>query len=481
MPEARGVLFAAASIVFLAFSASASADSNLGLPPVPIPAENPQTPEKIALGNRLFNEKRFSSTGEVSCATCHDPAKAFTDSPLVTSEGINKLRGTRNAPSVINSAFFTSMFWDGRADTMEKQAELPIINPIEMGLPNHDPVLKVVCEDPEYAAAFQKVFGKSGDQITMLEVTQAIAAFERTVVAGDSPFDRYYFGGDKQAMSPAAIRGFDVFLNKGRCVSCHAIEQDHALFTDNRFHNIGVGVNRIQAEINSFAPKFLEAKARGVDVDEAVLSDVKASELGRFAVTSSLDEIGGFKTSTLRNVAVTAPFMHDGSLKTLRDVVEHYNNGGVSDPKERVNDFLSGGIRPLNLTEQEMSDLVAFLEALTSPQFARTAGSAPTAASLAGQTGAAATGLQATSASSTHTRASGMGQASAAPKPAGLQPTSAHTGAGAMDQAGAAPKPASVQATSAPGTPSACNVKTPVTALAASPATATSATQGAAK
>jgi len=371
MPEARRVLLLSAGLLMSGALASfASADANLGLPPVPIPADNPQTADKIALGDKLFNEKRFSSTGEVACATCHDPAKAFTDSPLVTSEGINKLKGTRNAPSVINSAYFTSMFWDGRAPTMEKQAELPIINPIEMGLPNHDPVLKVVREDPQYIAAFQKVFGKSGERITMLEVTQAIAAFERTIVSGDSPFDRYYFGHDKAALSPSAVRGFDVFLNKGRCVSCHTIEQDRALFTDNRFHNIGVGVNRIQNEINDFAPRFLKAKADGVDVDNAVLSNPKASELGRFAVTSTLDEIGSFKTSTLRNIAVTAPFMHDGSLKTLSDVVDHYNNGGITDPKAHVNDFLSGGIRPLNLTDPEKADLVAFLESLTSPRFA---------------------------------------------------------------------------------------------------------------
>jgi cytochrome c peroxidase len=239
-----------------------------------------------------------------------------------------------------------------------------------MGLANHDPVLKVVRSDPEYVAAFRKAFGKAPDQITMKEVQQAIASFERTIVSGDSPFDRWYFGNDQKAISDQAKRGFDVFLNKGRCVSCHTIEEDHALFTDNRFHNIGVGINRIQAEVSQFAPAFLQAKATGADVDKTVLANPKASELGRFAVTETLDEIGAFKTSTLRNVSVTAPFMHDGSLATLRDVVEHYNNGGVTQKTDPVNDFLSGGIRPLNLTDDEISDLVAFLETLTSPQFA---------------------------------------------------------------------------------------------------------------
>lgn len=369
-PPIHTVRVATCATILSGLLASAVMAQPLGLPPVPIPADNPQTPEKIALGDKLFNDKRFSSTGEVSCATCHDPTKAFTDSPLVTSEGINKLTGTRNAPTVINSAYFKLFFWDGRSPDMEDQAQHPIINPVEMGLVNHDPVLKIVRSDPDYVARFKKVFNKDGNQVTMKEVQQAIASFERTIVSGDSPFDKWHYGGDEKAVSEQAKRGFNVFLNKGRCVSCHAIEQDFALFTDNRFHNIGVGVNRIQDEIPQFAPAFLRAKAAGTDVDKAVLTNPKASELGRFAVTDTLDEIGSFKTSTLRNVAVTAPFMHDGSLKTLRDVVDHYNNGGVTDPKQPINDFLSGGIRPLNLTEDEKSDLVAFMESLTSPQFA---------------------------------------------------------------------------------------------------------------
>ena len=370
-PPIHTVRVAACASIFsgLLFAVAASAQP-LGLPPVPIPADNPQTPDKIALGDKLFNDKRFSSTGEVSCATCHDPAKAFTDSPLVVSEGINKLTGTRNAPTVINSAYYKLFFWDGRSLDMEDQAQHPIVNPVEMGLVNHDPVLKIVRTDPDYVARFKKVFGKEGEQVTMKEVQQAIASFERTIVSGDSPFDRWHYGGDEKAVSEQVKRGFDVFLTKGRCVSCHTVEQDYATFTDNRFHNIGVGINRIQDEVPNFAPAFLTAKASGADVDKAVLTNPKASELGRFAVTEALDEIGAFKTSTLRNVAVTAPFMHDGSLKTLRDVVDHYNNGGVTNKDDRVNDFLSGGIRPLDLTDDEISDLVAFLESLTSPQFA---------------------------------------------------------------------------------------------------------------
>jgi len=346
----------------------------LGLPPVPIPADNPQTPEKIALGDKLFHDKRFSATKQVACAECHDKAKAFTDSPLRTSNGIKKggkaLSGTRNAPTVVNAAYFDVQFWDGRSPSLEDQSQHPFINPVEMGLKDHQPILKVVRSDPEYVKAFEQVFGKKGAQVTMKEVQQAIGAFERTQVAGDSPFDRYFYGGDAKALTDAQKRGFDLYVNNGRCVSCHVIEQTQALFTDNRFHNVGVGINDIQNDVPALAGEFLKAKATLAEVDVKVLGDKRTSELGRFAISRDFEGLGAFKTPTLRNVAVTPPYMHDGSLATLKDVVVHYNNGGVTKEGNPVNDFLSGGIRPLNLTEQEIDDLVSFMEALTSPQFA---------------------------------------------------------------------------------------------------------------
>lgn len=341
----------------------------LGLPPVTFPADNPQTPEKVALGDRLFHDKRFSSTGDVSCATCHDAKKAFTDSPLSLSEGIEKKTGTRNAPTVINSVYFETFFLDGRSPSLEEQSLHPFVNPVEMGLEDHEPILEIVRTDPEYVKAFEEVFGKTGGQITMDEVTKAIAAFERTIISGNSPFDRWFFGGDETAMSESAKRGYEVFINEGRCVSCHLIEQTTALFTDNRFHNIGVGITEIQDEVPTLAREFLHAKATLSEVDKEVLTDPRSSELGRFAISRGLDDIGSFKTPTLRNIAVTAPYMHDGSQETLLDVVMHYDNGGVTDLEDPVNDFLSGGIRPLNLTREQMTDLVAFMEALTSPEF----------------------------------------------------------------------------------------------------------------
>jgi cytochrome c peroxidase len=375
----KRTLFGLLATAGLAATAVLAADATtakppLGLPPVPIPADNPQTPEKIALGKKLFDDKRFSSTGQVSCATCHDEKKAFTDSPLKTSEGIakagKKLTGTRNAPTVVNAAYFDAQFWDGRSASLEDQSQHPFVNPVEMGLKDHQPILKIVRSDPEYVKAFDQVFGKKGVQITMREVQQAIGAFERTQIAGDSPFDRYFYGGDAKALTDAQKRGFDLYVNKGRCVSCHRIEQTQALFTDNRFHNVGVGINDIQGEVPALAGEFLKAKATLAEVDVKILGDKRTSELGRFAISRDFEGLGAFKTPTLRNTAVTPPYMHDGSLKTLRDVIVHYNNGGVTKEGDPVNDFLSGGIRPLNLTEAEIDDLVSFMEALTSPQFA---------------------------------------------------------------------------------------------------------------
>ena len=353
----------------LAMASAAMAGSPLGLPDVPIPEDNPQTAEKIALGARLFNDVRFSSTGEVSCASCHVAASAFTDSPLQVSEGIEKLTGTRNAPTVVNAAFNKTQFWDGRSPSLEDQALHPFLNPVEMGLPSHDPILGIVRDDESYARAFKSVFGVKAEAISMDEVTKAIAAFERTEIAGNSPFDRWYFGGEKDAISEQAVRGFAVFLGNGRCVSCHTIEQDFALFTDHQFHNVGIGINDIQEKVPELARTFQIAKNQGMDVDVAVLSDADTSHLGRFAVDDQLSSMGAFKTSTLRNIAVTAPYMHDGSLMTLREVVDHYNNGGVSKEGDPINPFLGGGIRPLDLTEQEIDDLVTFMETLTSPRF----------------------------------------------------------------------------------------------------------------
>jgi len=353
-----------------AFGAESNTDKSLlGLPPVPVPQDNPQTPAKIALGDKLFHDKRFSIDGTVSCANCHDDNKAFTDR-LPVSQGHHGLTGTRNAPTVINAAFNKTQFWDGREPDLESQAKQPFVNPIEHGLKDHQPIVDIVRQDPDYVAAFKAVFNISADKLSIDHVAKAVASFERTLVSGDSPFDRYYFAGDAKALTEAQQRGLQLFLGQGRCVSCHVIENNQALFTDHKFHNIGIGINPIQQDVPRFAAAFLEAKAKGGVVDEMVLTDKKASELGRFAVTDEINQIGAFKPPTLRNIAQTAPYMHDGSLKTLKEVIVHYNNGGAGKSGDKINPYLSGGIRPLKLTEAQINDLVAFLDALTSPAHA---------------------------------------------------------------------------------------------------------------
>jgi len=359
-----------AALLVLGYGAPlAAGQAPLGLPPVPIPADNPQTPAKIRLGELLFNDQRFSADGKVSCATCHSPDLAFTDG-LPVSEGFRGQTGTRNAPTVINSAYMQTLFWDGREPDLESQSMQPPINPVEGGLADHQPILDVIRATPSYRGAFADAFGIDPDEITMEHVAKAIASFERTLVAGNSAFDRYLYGGETDAMTPSQIRGLEVFRGKGRCVSCHVIEQDQALFTDNRFHNIGVGFKRIRGAEEQTAAAWIEAKRAGADTDETVLTQANVSELGRFAVSEDMTEVGAFKTPTLRNIAATAPYMHDGSLATLGDVIEFYDNGGRVEADDPLSDFLSGGIRPLGLTEQEEDDLINFLHALTSPDYA---------------------------------------------------------------------------------------------------------------
>lgn len=337
----------------------------LGLPPVPIPEDNPQTSEKIALGKKLFEDKRFSADGTISCAHCHDPAKAFADG-LPLAEGIKKLKGTRNSPTVINSAYYTSQFWDGRRPSLEEQAKDPFLNPVEHGLGEkhgfHDFIVNVIRKDKGYVEEFERVFGVKPEEITIEHVVKAIANFERAVISGDSPFDRYAYGGDKTALSESAIRGLELYKGKARCQECHAISENYAIFTDNKFHNLGVGFKKIQPRLRDMVREFRMANQQGRELDKSILTDAGISELGRFVVTLKTSDIGAFKTPTLRNIAVTGPYMHDGSMKTLEEVMELYNKGGEKNP------FL-GSVRVLDLTDQEIKDIIEFMKALTSPEF----------------------------------------------------------------------------------------------------------------
>jgi len=290
-----------------------------------IPESNPLTAEKIELGRLLYFDTRFSKDKTVSCATCHNPYHGFAD-PGPTSKGVGFKLGGRNSPTVINRLFSDVQFWDGRAKDLEEQAHGPLTNPVEMAMASHDVVVQRCKSVKGYGPLFEKAFGSK--EITMTRIAQAIASYERTVVAGNSPFDRYS-AGDKDAMSASAIRGMDLFNGAANCKVCHAGFN----FTDESYHNIGVGMAK---------PK---------------------PDLGRFEQTKAESEKGAFKTPTLRNVAETAPYMHDGSEATLRQVVELYNKGGVA------NTWLSKEIKALNLSPTQVDDLVAFLNALSGDVF----------------------------------------------------------------------------------------------------------------
>jgi cytochrome c peroxidase len=283
-----------------------------------IPADNPMTAEKVELGRMLYFDKRLSADGTISCASCHNPMKGWTDQQPVSS-GVHGGKGTRSAPTVINATYMKLQFWDGRARTLEEQSMGPIANPVEMGN-SHEKMVATLAGLEGYKPLFEKAFHGPP---TRERVAQAIASFERTVLSGNSAYDRYV-NGDKSAMSAEATRGKDIFFGKGRCVTCHV----PPTFSDSLFHNLGVGMARPRPD------------------------------LGRYVVTRDEKDKGAFKTPSLRDVAHTAPYMHDGSQKTLEEVVEFYDKGGEANP------HLDPLVTRLDLTAEEKADLVAFLEAL---------------------------------------------------------------------------------------------------------------------
>jgi len=311
---------AALAVAMVVCRAADEPKAPLGLIPVSFPADNPYTPAKAELGRYLYFDPRLSADGTVACATCHDPRRGFTDCAAV-STGIKGQRGNRSAPTVINRAYSLAQFWDGRAGTLEEQAKGPIANPIEMGN-KHDAMVVTLEKIQGYRGHFKKAFGS--EEITVDRVAQAIATFERTILSGNSSYDRYKAGNTK-AMTAAQVRGMHVFFDKAKCDSCH----EGINFTLNAYANLGVGTDKPEPDV------------------------------GRFAVTKDPADWGAFKTPTLRDIAKTAPYMHDGSLANLYQVVNYYDKGGVP------NKNLSEKIKPLRLTEHEKEDLVAFLNALT--------------------------------------------------------------------------------------------------------------------
>ncbi len=293
-----------------------------GLDPgsVVIPEDNPLTKDKIELGRALFFDKRLSKDNTIACANCHMAKFAFTDGQPV-STGIRGQKGGRSAPVSFNRLFSKGQFWDGRAATLEEQSIGPFTNPIEHGFANHDEMVAKMKKIEGYRKLFKQVFG---EEITIGGVGKAIASFQRTVLSGNSPADRFDQGGDEKAISPEAQKGLLLFREKARCTKCHSGFN----FTDEKFHNLGIGW------------------------------DTGTVDLGRYMVTKNPADIGAFKTPTLREISRSTPYMHDGRFKTLEEVVNFYNKGGVKNPHQ---DEL---VLPLELTDEEKRNLVAFLRTL---------------------------------------------------------------------------------------------------------------------
>jgi len=293
-----------------------------GLQPPPIPKDNPMTAEKVELGKLLYFDKRLSEDGTVACASCHNPKEGWAER-RPTSEGIKKQVGGRNAPTIINAAYHPAQFWDGRAASLEEQALGPIENPIEMGA-NLDEVVKELAKVAEYTKRFKAVFNTG---VTKEGIGKAIAAFERTILSGDSPYDRH-MAGDKKALTDVQKRGMDVFMEKGNCATCHA----PPTFSNGRYYNAGVGVGK---------PK---------------------PDAGRKDVTKKDSDLGKFRVPHLRDIANTGPYFHDGSAKTLEEAVALMASGGKKNPNLSVVLQAVGGAK---LTDQDKKDLVEFLKALS--------------------------------------------------------------------------------------------------------------------
>lgn len=286
-----------------------------GQPSIPVPSTNPLTPEKIELGKLLYFDKRLSADQSLSCASCHDPNRGWSNAEP-NAEGFGGARGNRNSPTILNAAFNRFQFWDGRAASLEEQALGPISNPIEMNLPQEELITRLKAISG-YQQRFQEVFQSPP---TAELVGKAIAAFERTIVSGNAPYDRFK-AGDTQALSETQQKGMRLFFGKANCSSCHAGPN----FTDHAFHNVGVGMQ------------------------------LASPDPGRFVVSKLVGDTGAFKTPPLRDIHKSAPYMHDGSLATLKDVVDYYSKGG------HPNTYLDEEIYAIQLSEEEKLAIVAFL------------------------------------------------------------------------------------------------------------------------
>ncbi len=331
----------------------------LGLPPVPVPRDNPITETKVALGRKLFYDRRLSLNDTFSCAMCHIPEQGFTSNEMATAVGVEGRSVRRNAPTIYNTAYLTRLFHDGREYSLEQQVWGPLLAGNEMANPAVGTLIEKVRRLPDYQGRFEAAFDGRGP--TMETLGMALASYQRTLVSGASAFDRWRYGKDPEAIPEDARRGFELFTGKARCAACHLVGDDAALFTDNQMHNTGMG---FRESMRPEPPIRKVQVAPGVvlDVPGSVIASVSeppASDLGLYEVTQDPSDRWKYRTPSLRNVALTAPYMHNGSLASLREVVAFYNAGG------EANEVLDPLIAPLGLTDTEIDDLVSFLESLT--------------------------------------------------------------------------------------------------------------------
>lgn len=330
----------------------------LGLGAVPVPKDNPVNKAKISLGRQLFYDRRLSLNNTFSCAMCHIPEQGFTNNEMATAVGIEGRTVRRNSPTLYNIAYANALFHDSRETTLEQQVWGPLLAHNEMGNPSIGVVVEKIKSIADYKLQFEHVFGKGPNMET---IGMAIASYERSLNSANSAFDRWHFGHEKGAIDEQAQRGFQLFTGKANCSSCHRIDKNRALFSDHENHNTGIGFRDAMSTPTESQPLQV-APGIYLNVDSSVIAKVsaaKANDLGRYEVTQNPQDRWKYKTPTLRNLSLTAPYMHNGSLTALREVVEFYNRGGVA------NETLDPLIKPLQLTETEIDDLTAFLRTLT--------------------------------------------------------------------------------------------------------------------